>query len=169
MRLFKIKALNILAFLCEDPLKWKHFVSVPPCVSPHLLHFHINHLQSARTHTDIDRNKNSLLNCQYFISAPCGQAAVMYGGLSMRRRLGNISSAGESLWFIICRGLIARQANGQGKRKKNVWFTSIELAVIYSYIKSRHPFCVVASGKIKRPPFNLQNDAVSCSRAKTCN
>lgn len=139
------------------------FVSVLPRLSPLLLHFTINHLH---THGDIDENKNSLLNCQYFISAPCGQAAIMYDGLLMWRRLGNISSAGESLWFIIPQGLITRQANGQGKGK-NVWFTSINLSVIYSYIKTWRPFCVAVSEK--RLPFNLQYDAISSTCANNEN
>lgn len=82
----------------------------------------------------------------------------MYDGLLMWRRLGNISSAGERLWFIIPQGLITRQANGQGKGK-NMWFTSINLSVIYSYIKTWRPFCVAVSEK--RLPFNLQYDTIS--------
>lgn len=119
---FTMQCTWYFSIFCKYPLKWKHVVSVHPRLSPLLLHFCINTSKHTHTHTqrNIDRNKNSLLNCQYFISTPCGQAAVMYDGLSMRRRLGNISSAGESLWFIMRQGLIARQANGQEKGKKCV-------------------------------------------------
>lgn len=117
-------------FLCECLLNGKHFalsfpLSLCPFFPVSLLFSSISswttskHTNShtAHGHGDIDGNKNSLLNCQYFISAPCGQAAVMYDGLLMWRRLGNISLAGERLWFIIPQGLITGQANRQGKGK----------------------------------------------------